>query len=231
MEQTTLINEHFFKWRKEAAIPEDHFHEDGIISEEEWIASTVKLCFLMKEPNNPPKDGIQKKFDFREWWIEEVKYRFSRVLSLWAAGVQSGFPVYESLHPQIKHAALRSSALVNVKKTGGKGSTALHELLPYVQRDKELILEELRIIDPEVIIMGLSNPPVIRHVLFPDVKWKSSGYDILIGNWEGCTLIDFYHPSSYNASAASYCLLQKVMGSVAFTELREASMGERRKLM
>jgi hypothetical protein len=218
MTKTSLLTKHFAKWQTLSAIPETHFHKDGIINEDLWDKAGVKLCFLMKEPNNPQKEGWKGAFDFREWWMEEVKFKFSRTLSQWAAGVQLGFPALEQLHYTQTHAALRASALVNVKKTGGGGSSVLSELLPHAIRDKDLVLEQLRIIDPQVIILGLSDPPVLRDALFPKVVWKKSGYQIPLGHWEGRVLIDFYHPSAHNAPAAAYCLLEKVMSSKAYKD-------------
>ena len=225
--KTELLDALFAKWRTAAFIPEDQFHADGIIDEQRWNVAAVRLCFLMKEPNNPPKEGRHGSFDFRTWWLNEVKYKFSKSLSQWAAGVLLGFPPFEELHYKRTHAALRSSALVNVKKTGGGGRSVLSDLVTFAIRDRDLILAQLRIIDPQVIIMGLSDPPIVRDALFPGVSWQKTGYHIPIGMWEGRVLIDFYHPSSHNAPAASYCLLAKVMESAAFLGLLEAGKAER----
>ncbi len=57
----------FARWRLSLGIPVDHFHADGIVNVERYKAARVKLCFLMKEPNNLPVDGQGKAFDFCEW--------------------------------------------------------------------------------------------------------------------------------------------------------------------
>lgn len=226
--RTDQLDAHFAKWRTAASIPEDRFHEDGIIDEDRWNQAKVRVCFLMKEPNNPPKDGIYSRWDFRDEWKKDIRYTFARRLALWAAGIQHGFPPKETLHWQHTNAALRASALVNVKKTGGHGSSDVFELLTYAQRDKELVLEQLRIIDPQVIVLGLSDPPILKNALFPNLEWRRTGYDIPVALWEGRRLIDFYHPSSHNAPSASYCLLEKIMEGEVFLGLIGSEKGKRK---
>jgi hypothetical protein len=220
MTKTDALNHLFEKWKKEANIPAKLFHPDGIVDEVAYAKAKVKLCFLMKEPNNKEGEG----FDFRTWWNTEIKHQFTRRLSEWAAGVQSGFPAYDAIHrapfERYRHPALRASALVNVKKSGGGGSSEYRSFMADLgatvkEQDivAELVREELRIIDPQVVVMGLTWKG-LRQRLFPDVTWKPSGYDVEIGEWEGRTLIDFSHPSARTSSAAVYCLLEKVMGKV-----------------
>ncbi len=79
----------------------------------------------------------------------------------------------------------------------------------------DLVRDQLRLIVPEVVVMGLSWNG-LRERLFPKIEWQPCGYDIPIGKWEGIKLIDFCHPSARNAPAASYCLLQKVIESKAY---------------
>jgi hypothetical protein len=105
---------------------------------------------------------------------------------------------------------------VNIKKSGGSGSSEYNSFMHAIGASEnqqnvtaELVREEIRIIDPSVVVMGLSWNG-LRQRLFPDVTWKPSGYAIDIGDWEGRKLIDFYHPSARNAPAAAYCLLEKV---------------------
>lgn len=224
MSKTDELNAHFAQWRQETNITVDRFHADGIVDEAAYNSAKVKLCFLMKEPNNRGES-----FDFREWWNREIKHQFTNRLSEWAAGVQHNFPAYDQIlqsqFAQYRHTALRASALVNVKKSGGGGNSHYYSFMEALgnneveqERAAELVRAQLQIIDPEVVVMGLSWPG-LRKRLFPDVCWKASGYTVEVGAWEGRRLIDFYHPSARNAPAAAYCLLQKVMESEAYNGL------------
>lgn len=238
MERTQALDDHFAKWRQQTRNAIKTFHADGIIHEPTYAKAKVKLCYLMKEPNNPPKDDFGAKFDFREWWRDQpIKGTFTARIAEWSYGILNDFPTYDAIWTMDEGRAVqevrKSIALVNVKKTGGAGSTKFDTYMRALgASDKqqailaELVREELRIIAPDVIIMGLTWEP-LRKLLFPDVQWQPTGYTVEVGQWEGRTLIDFYHPSARNAPAAAYCLLEKVMESAAFLGLFEAGKVER----
>lgn len=238
MTKTSELNSHFAKWRQLTRNAIKTFHADGIVHEPTYAKAKLKLCYLMKEPNNPPKDDFGAKFDFREWWRDEaIKGSFSARIAEWSYGILNGFPEYDTLWPADEVRAIeevrKSIALVNVKKTGGVGSSEFKAYMRALGASEkqqgilaELVREELRIIAPDVIIMGLTWEP-LRDLLFPDVEWLSSGYAVEIGRWEGRTLIDFYHPSSRSAPAGAYCLLEKVMNTDAYQKLLVAKKGSR----
>ncbi|MBA7541762.1 hypothetical protein ES705_34078 [subsurface metagenome] len=107
---------------------------------------------------------------------------------------------------------------MNVKKSGGGGNSNNAVMKVYAKRDFEFIHQEIVIIEPQIIITGLSWGS-LRKVVFPNIKWQSSGYEIDIGKYKQAKVIDFYHPSSRNAPAASYSLLQNVIESQEFQRL------------
>lgn len=238
MTKTEKLNAHFAKWRQLTRAPIKNFHADGIVDEAAYDAAPVKLCFLMKEPNNPAKDDFGAKFDFREWWRNEpIKGTFTKRISEWSYGILNDFPPYDDIgladSERATHEVRKSIALVNAKKTGGGGSSEYHSFMHAIgatekQQDvvAELVREELRIIDPQVVIMGLRWGG-LRRRLFPGVTWERSGYDVEVGEWEGCALIDFYHPSARTAPVAAYCLLEKVMNTDVYRKLAVAKKGSR----
>jgi len=121
MVKTPLLDEHFLKWCQLTGIPENRFHPDGIIHEASFKETGAKLCFLMKEPNNPDNAGEGGNFDFRKWWKDEPIYgTFSSRVAEWACGVLDGFPPYDDIWngtaPRTPQNALRAIALVNLNK-------------------------------------------------------------------------------------------------------------------
>lgn len=238
MTKTLELNIHFAKWRQQTRTKVNTFHADGIIDELTYSKAKVKLCFLMKEPNNPAKDDFGAKFDFREWWRDEpIKGAFTARIAEWSYGILNGFPAYDDVRKTDEGDAIqevrKAIALVNVKKSGGRGSSDPKEFLHALGASAEqrailaeLVREELRIIAPDVVVMGLTWPK-LRDLLFPNVEWNKSGYAVEVGKWEGRTLIDFYHPSSRSAPAGAYCLLEKVMRSAAFLNLIKVGKAQR----
>ena len=95
---------------------------------------------------------------------------------------------------------------MNAKKFGGGGSSEENRINEYIRRDFDYINLLVDIIDPEIIIIGISWASTV-NLLFPDIDWKQSGYGIEIGRHNEAKAIDFYHPSSRNSPSASYSLV------------------------
>jgi hypothetical protein len=107
---------------------------------------------------------------------------------------------------------------MNVKKSGGIGNSNRKIMMQHLSINFEFLHKQIGIINPEIIIIGLSWNE-LRDGLFPQIKWNQSGYDIEIGKINNSKVIDFYHPSSRTAPAASYCLLQNIVSSDKFKSL------------
>jgi hypothetical protein len=90
--------------------------------------------------------------------------------------------------------ALRSSAVVNIKKSKGKTTSALEDIERYARRDKPSIQQQIELIKPDVVICG--NTWQFVENWWPD---KKSIYD---GTWKvrQVVFIDFWHPSAFRVS-------------------------------
>jgi hypothetical protein len=216
--KTEQLNFLFQKWEEQVPEYIGHFVKDGIIDEELFRNTNPKILFITKEPNNPKKDA----HDFRVWWNTELKYAFSLRTSEWTYGILNRFPPYDIIKRSDKDRfeAIHKIAFMNVKKIGGGSLSEYENIINSVKQDFIFIHKEIEIIDPDIIILGLSWKEV-RTEVFPDLKdkWQESGYDIAIARFNKAKVIDFYHPSSRNAPAASYSLLQNVINSSAFINL------------
>ncbi|MEO8148546.1 MAG: hypothetical protein ABI723_12950 [Bacteroidia bacterium] len=95
---------------------------------------------------------------------------------------------------------------MNVKKNAGGGISENKKMLKSVRyyKNKNLIIEQINIIEPKIIILGLSWE-ALRNEIFGKEEWTSSGYGIEIKKWNNSKVIDFYHPSSRNAPALEEC--------------------------
>jgi hypothetical protein len=212
------LEELFIEWENSIPNHLNHFVRDGIINEEIYESVSPKILFITKEVNNP----YQLPGNFSEWWNEEIKYAFTLRIIEWAYGIIHGFPQYDTIWkrrgPDSAKQTIKKIAFMNVKKIGGKGSSHWKDILPHIKSNYEFLHKEIEIIEPEIIILGLSWQ-VLRDELFKGVNWIKSGYDIEIGKFKNSKLIDFYHPSSRNAPAAAYSLLQNVFQADQFHNL------------
>jgi hypothetical protein len=187
--KTDLLNELFDEWRLKLGVKNDKFSEDGIIEEDKWKQAHRKILFLLKETNDCPGD-------FRE----NCKKDPWPVLGYWAFGLQHVREHYVPPFTSAKEGyaeSFRSSALVNLKKRPGKGSSEPVVIEQATRDDKDLIAEELQIIRPEVIVCG-GTWPFVENALFDDSLGQ---FEHIEPDKERCYLrdgiiwIDHCHPS------------------------------------
>jgi hypothetical protein len=211
--KTEQLNQLFDEW--ELAVPEykGKFVRDGIINEQLYQTASPKILFIMKEPNDPK----QETWDFRDWWKDEIKYTFSYRIAEWSYGLLNNFPQFDDI--RLKEGSLQKAiqyiAFMNIKKSGGSGNSEYNRMMEHVQMNFDNLHRQIAIISPDIIIMGTSWNE-LRDGLFPNIDWVKSGYDILIGKHDKSKVIDYYHPSSRNAPAAFYSLLQNIVTSDKF---------------
>ena len=214
--KTEQLNELFDSWVQQFPKYKGKFIKDGIIDENIYDLQKIKLLFITKEPNNPD----QNDSDFRIWWSKEVKYSFSHRICEWAYGFQKGFPPIVEIpyDNEKRREIMKSIAFMNLKKSGGKASADYKEIERVLIEEKDLLLQEIFIINPNIIIGGLGKTDYWKY-LFPTVEFKDSGFDIKVARVGGWKLIDFYHPSYRVPRSMSYALLGAVSKSKVFTEL------------
>ena len=213
---TEKLDALFHRWQEEFPEYKGKFNKDGINNEEVFEKQKLKLLFLAKEPNDPD----QSEWDFREWWAEEVKYSFSHRICEWAFGLLNGFPPVENItYDNEKRVQIMSAvAFMNLKKSGGKANADHDEIKKTITRERHLILEEISIINPHIIIGGLGRTE-FWSLLFPDIRFTDSGFDIKVARHDSYRIIDYYHPSYRVPRSMSYCLLGRVFTSDVFREL------------
>jgi len=219
MELTNKLNKLFEDWEYAIEDYKSKFVRDGIINEAEWLPTTPKILFITKEAN---QYGKQEAGDFRDDWRNKYsKYPFAYRIAEWSFGLINNFPAFNIIidHPSLYHEMLQKVAFINIKKTGGIGTSDGKEIGMHFNQNQGFLNRQIEIIAPDIIFLCLSFNEYIRSGLFKGAVWKSSGYDINVASWNNIKLIDFYHPSARTAPAASYSLLQNVYRSKVFIDL------------
>lgn len=205
----------FTTWESSFPDYKGKFIRDGIINEELYQTAKVKICFLVKEPNDPAQDA----WDLANHLNNKFKGGFSIRLAEWSYGIQNDFPPIESIPatPEQLHPWLKKTAVVNVKKTGGKSLSDIAEIAKHALQNKPFLLDQIRLIKPDILIAGVGEGKILDDLF--EVPFQNSGYDNTIGKWEGIKIINFYHPSYQVPRAMSYSLLQNVVNSDKFRNL------------
>jgi len=219
MIKTTQISELLGEWKMQFPFEESDFYADGIINEELYMQSPPgkKLLFLTKEPNAINHEKNSDRSFVTEWNTMVPEYFFAIRIAEWAYGIHHDFPPFDGI-PKNRHEYLKRIAFMNVKKSGGKGLAINKTIAETTREQLDNIRKEIDIIEPDIIITGLSEEK-IRQILWKDIAWKDSGYTCKIGRHENTKIIDFYHPSCRAPAAATYSLLQNIVRSDAFNRI------------
>lgn len=213
------------RWQSTHSSYTNDFRCDGITNEREYERSKPRILFICKEPNRKNHRGKIDGDFCKEWNDDGAEYPFAYRIAEWSYGILNDFPEFDKIYSlqdgewePIYKKSLQSISFMNLKKSSGKGAAQYSQMSGSVKKEKKLIYEQIRIIAPEVIILGLSWKDLTDE-LFDKVEWKESGFQILVGKWNETKLIDFYHPSSRTPPSASYSLLQNVVRSKVFQRL------------
>jgi len=187
------------------------FIKDGIIDSTRWKSASPRVLFLLKEARHEGSSWDLREF-IREsgpksptfWNAAYWCYAIHHI----ALGQVPRFPIEKQSKDEAAE-LFRSSAVVNIKKSGGTVQSVHDDLERYGQQDGSYIKKQIDLIDPQIVICGYTWC-YVKH-LWPDAQ--DGGYDLVL-RVGGRVFIDFWHPASYQKSLeqlkyyALTCLLQ-----------------------
>jgi hypothetical protein len=186
------------------------FIRDGILDLDRWEKAPTKVLFLLKEAydlQNPPK-GFDLRELFREKW-EEKKWKGKRKQTWWRLG-DWAYVIHNSTSEKVARLpkqkrsddaanALLASAIVNVKKSGGKNVSDNREIASYTKCDQDLIRRQIALIQSDVIVCG-GTWKAARSVLWKEDELEDA-YDYVRRVGQAC-VINFVHPARANRISA-----------------------------
>ncbi|MGS0724647.1 hypothetical protein ACVBKF_00555 [Shewanella sp. 0m-11] len=190
----------FISWRKRELHKEKFFIEDGILNKELWEKAPVKVLFLMKEAYESSTETEQewalneylasktlKELGKPMWW--SVAHWLDGINKLIATDEIQPFDEGYKSDPKVEE-AFQSCAIINIKKSAGQSSSAADELSKYVDSDWELLLGQIKAINPDLIICGATYPLIAPKLGKPkkSAEWLYQA--------EGYYFVDFWHPSN-----------------------------------
>ena len=208
----------FEQWKRKELHLNKVFITDGVIKEELWLKSNYRIMFLLKEAYDSTRtEGTWSLPDFIKGY--GVKGRTFKPMAQWAYGLQQViktnevYPFIEK-NPEVE-TALFSSAIVNLKKSGGKNRSNYEDLKKYVNEDWSLIHKQINKIEPKIIICG-NTWSLIKDKL----NYKKVSDCAFVS--EGVLYIDYWHPANRAANLMNYyaiCAIVQMALKVIDSEL------------
>jgi hypothetical protein len=186
------------------------FIKDGVIDKKRWRSVHHKVLFLLKEARHEGKGY----WDLRKYLREDDLALMSptwRNAAYWCYAIHHikhgslpGLP--DPNRPingrQNEEAVelLRSSAVVNIKKSDGRSSSRHEEIQSCAQRDKDHIKKQTALVNPDVVICG--NTWGFIREWWPEERLYDGVYRVGQG-----VFVDFWHPSYHISNELKYYAL------------------------
>ena len=170
---------------------------DGPIDPDRWLKIERRVLFLAKEAYRG--DGSSENWDLpklvREEW-EGPKYKLWWTLGYWAYGIQRltngpipSNPKDGQLWKEVTESVL-ASAVVNIKKSGGRSISNDDDLRKYVHEDGDLLKQQVKCLSPHVMVC-CNTWHLVKDVWPPAKQISERVYDI-----DGMLVLDFWHPAN-----------------------------------
>lgn len=231
---TKILNELFEEWEKEREFT--HFYEDGLMyrgeylspylrksgkESELWDKCSTRVMFVLKDVNargDTPDDDQ----DLRYRAFLNTGYRGYKNLTYWLYGIlktieTSHAPDYTFTNAEASQLFDETPvAYINCKKEAGYSRCSYSTLKYYIERDKDFLTEEIKILNPDIIVCcayteSTGNPifDFVKENICPDL--------IKINGWI------YYSEQLNKVIINAYHFTTSAMGNEAmYTEMTEA---------
>lgn len=176
---------------------------DGIVNLDNYLASDIKIMWILKEANDIHEDGvIYGGYDMRASLNEktistEGKWRSTFNPIIYASyGIQNNFQQWDDmgntyLNQEVLN-AIKKIAFINLKKMPGNAVSDMAEIKDSYEKQKNIVLKQIEVYKPDVIIGG-NTLQIIAKDLDIELKIK---YPIDIAIKGEQLFINAYHPNN-----------------------------------
>lgn len=191
------------------------FVSDGVACPEQWFSQNVRPLFLLKEAYGGVGDwDLRDHFMKDEVMVGNITWRR---ITQWTRGIMGTTAdemlPFEKTMGSIRfgNEQLQKIAVMNVKKSGGRPRSNHEDLVAYVDYDRVEIAEQIKLIDPTVIVCGYTCD-YLAMVMDPGLKEKRNENLFYFLNLNGHEVIvlDYWHPSNQYPDLMNYYGLMSV---------------------
>ncbi len=207
MKENQDIQEEYENLLDREASKYPNFIKDGIVDYETFNKQPLKILWILKEANN-------YKGDLREFYKNPTVYSKWKATYLSVLQVSSGLLYNNNDFDSLKFDTdvFRKIALININKAGGGSRANWKGLIDKYQLFKGLIIQQMRLINPDVVIFGnvfglMWNEMKNFHINDDETKYKMNEiYKNKIKTH--CNshriFIETYHPGQYRITKKLY---------------------------
>lgn len=189
-------NELLDKWERIRNYSE--FIRDGVVDEKAYLSKRPRLVFILKEANDFGNGG-----DLRRLLVQQVKGSTWRNVARWTIGIKALPEIHipwekvESISKGEMLTALKTIAVVNLKKQSGGARASRSAILDAARSDRDLLIEQINIYKPDIIVCcGVDD--IVREVSLVSSNWEHpKGHDRYLVTDKGTIWVEAYHPNAH----------------------------------
>ncbi len=195
----------FTEWR----LNRPGFVADGIAKEAEYLASSPKLLFVLKEVNDPGGGD----WDLRQFMREGGRSQTWNNITRWVEGIRwlpQDIPWQElaDVDEERRRCALRQIAAINLKKSPGGHTTDPAILAATAAEDKSFLNRQFSLYEPDVVICCGTDTSDTLHWLVESVSkpnWMVTRRGIRFHEFRPRKyVVSFAHPEARVANCLLY---------------------------
>lgn len=185
----------FQSWRRSR--PE--FVADGVVSEQDYLASSPSIVVILKEVNSPKSGDWDLRLYLRNGGRPETWDNVAR----WVHGIRNraqgdDWPnQYKNISKEFRAEVLRSICVVNLKKSPGTHTTEIASLTEVAKQDAFRIQTQYAIYEPDLTICGGTGDLFRTVVGHEHLEWRQTRRGIRWYQWaSGKVVIAYSHPEA-----------------------------------
>ena len=194
---TILAKEDFLfqSWRTDRP----GFVDDGVVSEQDYLASSPSIVVILKEVNDPDGGG----WDLRQFLRDGGRTQTWDNVARWVHGIRNREQVddwpnqYYEISGRFRVEILRSICAINLKKSPGTHTTEIASLARIANEDAVRIQAQYAIYDPDLTICGGTGELFRTVVGHENLEWRQTRRGIW---WHqrapGKIVINYAHPGA-----------------------------------
>lgn len=174
------------------------FVRDGVVSEGDYLASSQKIVFILKEVNDPDGGG----WDLRKFVAEGGRHQTWDNTTRWVYGIRNiasipDWNFFKNITKNFRIETLKSIGVLNLKKSPGMHTADHASLTAVANEDKKFIQQQYSLYDPDLTICGGTGELFKKVVGDKSMKWSQTSRGI---RWyernTGKFVVSFAHPEA-----------------------------------
>lgn len=155
------------------------FVSDGLVSEEEYLKSKIKICIVLKEVNDPDGGG----WDLRELLADGARSQTWNNVARWINGIRNidkdiPWNEFENFNQENRQFSLKSICAMNLKKSPGTHTTDKASLNKVADEDRSFIERQFSLYNPDITICGGTGALFKDVAGFSEFEWKRTNRGI-----------------------------------------------------